>query len=108
MQQGNGYAGQFLKDTADDPARRDGLRGQGEARLALGPAGRFSGDDRGWFANDPLDGVLGLMSRDPVTSTAYLDPEHGDNLKYLLHGRDWDTVVDHFATPRAAPRRVRQ
>lgn len=39
------------------------------------------------------------MSEDPKTSTEYLDPAHNDNLKYLLHGRDWDTVVDHYATP---------
>ncbi|MEU3371454.1 hypothetical protein ABZ734_13375 [Streptomyces sp. NPDC006660] len=100
MQQGNGYAGQFLKDTADD------IRHAETAYAAKGKPGSpwalrdtFSGDNRGWFANDPLDGVLGLMSRDAATSTAYLDPAHSDNLNYLLHGRDWDTVVDHFATP---------
>ncbi|MEU0006500.1 hypothetical protein ABZ079_20055 [Streptomyces sp. NPDC006314] len=100
MQQGNGYSGQFLEDTADD------IRHAEESHMAEGNTeslwalrDEFSGKDRGWFANDPLDGVLGIMSHDPKTSTEYLDPAHNDNLQYLLHGRDWDTVVDHFATP---------
>jgi hypothetical protein len=100
MQQGHGYDGQFLEDTADD------IRHAEESYLAKGNTesiwslrDKFSGKDRGWFANDPLDGVLGIMSHDPRTSNEYLDPAHNDNLQYLLHGRDWDTVVDHFATP---------
>ncbi|MEU1402608.1 hypothetical protein ABZ471_09620 [Streptomyces sp. NPDC005728] len=100
MQQGHGYSGQFLEDTADD------IRHAEESYMAKGNTGsiwalrdKFSGKDRGWFANDPLDGVLGIMSQDPKTSTEYLDPAHTDNLKYLMHDRDWDTVVDHFATP---------
>ncbi|MFE2729538.1 hypothetical protein [Streptomyces sp. NPDC059349] len=100
MQQGHGYSGQFLEDTADDVRKAEEshfAKGNMESIWAL--RDDFNGKDRGWFANDPLDGVLGIMSEDPKTSTEYLDPAHNDNLKYLLHGRDWDTVVDHYATP---------
>ncbi|POX37385.1 hypothetical protein C3486_28655 [Streptomyces sp. Ru73] len=43
--------------------------------------------------HDPLDGVLGIMSKDPAASTAYLDPQHNDHLKYLLKDRDWPKYV---------------
>ncbi|MFF4044081.1 hypothetical protein [Streptomyces sp. NPDC001816] len=100
MQQGHGYNGQFLEDTADDIRHAEEsytAKGNTESIWAL--RDKFSGKDRGWFANDPLDGVLGIMSHDPKTSSEYLDPAHTDNLDYLLHGRDWDTVIDHYATP---------
>ncbi|MCX5382642.1 hypothetical protein [Streptomyces sp. NBC_00083] len=100
MQHGGGYNGQFLKDTADDIRHAEtSFTAKGNLGSVWSLRDQFSGGDRGWFANDPLDGVLGIMSHDPATSTAYLDPAHNDNLNYLLHGRDWDTVVDHFATP---------
>ncbi|MCE0447514.1 hypothetical protein LT493_35310 [Streptomyces tricolor] len=83
------------------PARRGVVhpRGGNPTESLWGLRDRFSGEDRGWFANDPLDGVLGIMSHDPEVSTEYLDPARNDNLRYLLHGRNWDTVVDHYATP---------
>lgn len=100
MQQGEGYSGQFLKDTAGD------IRKAEESYFKKGNLGSiwslrddFSGKDRGWFANDPLDGVLGIMSEDPKTSTEYLDPKNNDNLKYLMNERNWETVIDGFATP---------
>ncbi|MEU6664624.1 hypothetical protein [Streptomyces sp. NPDC046727] len=100
MQQGHGYNGQFLKDTADDIRQAEvSYLGKGHLESVWGLRDKYSGEDRGWFANDPLDGVLGIMSQDPKVSSEYLDPAHNDNLEYLLHGRDWDTVVDHFATP---------
>lgn len=42
--------------------------------------------------NDPVDDMLGIMSDDPDTATAYLDPgDDGGNkrLEYLLNKRDW-------------------
>ncbi|MFF4185477.1 hypothetical protein ACFYZ9_19995 [Streptomyces sp. NPDC001691] len=100
MQHGDGYSGQFLKDTADDIRHAEtSYTAKGNLDSVWSLRDRFSDGDRGWFANDPLDGVLGIMSHDPATSTAYLDPAHSDNLNYLLHGRDWNTVVDHYATP---------
>ncbi|MEW5355222.1 hypothetical protein [Streptomyces sp. 16-176A] len=100
MQQGQGYSGRFLEDTADDIRHtEESYAAKGNTESIWGLRDSFSGKDRGWFANDPLDGVLGIMSQDPKTSTEYLDPAHNDNLKYLLHDRDWNTVVDHYATP---------
>jgi hypothetical protein len=100
MQQGHGYSGQFLEDTADDVRHaEESYTAEGHTESAWALRDDFAGKDRGWFANDPLDGVLGIMSDDPATSTEYLDPAHNDNLDYLLHGRNWDTVVDHYATP---------
>ncbi|MBL1096621.1 hypothetical protein [Streptomyces coffeae] len=101
IQRGHGYSGQFLKDTADDIRHAEETyvppKGHYESIWALRDG--YSGKDRGWFANDPLDSVLGVMSRDPATSTEYLDPAKTDNLKYLLHNRDWETAIDHYATP---------
>ncbi|MEV0266282.1 hypothetical protein AB0I49_33745 [Streptomyces sp. NPDC050617] len=100
MQQGRGYSGQFLEDTADDIRHsEESYAAEGNTESIWSLRDNFSGKNRGWFANDPLDGVLGIMSKDPKTSTEYLDPAQNDNLKYLLHERDWQTVVDHYATP---------
>ncbi|MFC8391203.1 DUF6571 family protein [Streptomyces sp. NPDC057238] len=94
MQEGNGYSGQFLKDLATDiRAAEDKKQGGNPDIWDL--TGRFSGKEDGWFANDPLDGVLGIMAKDPETATSYLDPGPGgknDNLSYLLTERDWDHV----------------
>ena len=49
--------------------------------------------------SDPLDGVMGLMSKDPATATAFLDPSGTDNLdkndhlEYLLKDREWPEVL---------------
>ncbi|KNE84369.1 MULTISPECIES: DUF6571 family protein [Streptomyces] len=94
MQQGDGYSGQFLKDMATDiRAAEDGKQGGNPDIWDL--RGQFSGKRDGWFANDPLDGVLGIMSKDPDTATSYLDPGadgKNDNLEYLLTERDWNHV----------------
>ncbi|MFG2560822.1 hypothetical protein [Streptomyces sp. NPDC048496] len=94
MEQGNGYSGQFLKDMATDiRAAEDKKQGGNPDIWDL--RGDFSGKDDGWFANDPLDGVLGIMSKDPATTTSYLDPGpdgKNDNLEYLLKERDWNHV----------------
>ncbi|MEU7153007.1 hypothetical protein AB0B15_34090 [Streptomyces sp. NPDC045456] len=44
---------------------------------------------------DPVDDMLGIMSKDPDTATRYLDPAHdgGKNrLEYLLDKRDWPNL----------------
>ncbi|WP_123441636.1 DUF6571 family protein [Streptomyces sp. PanSC9] len=94
MQQGDGYSGQFLKDMATDiRAAEDKKQGGNPDIWDL--RGDFSGKDDGWFANDPLDGVLGIMSKDPATATSYLDPGpdgKNDALAYLIKERDWNHV----------------
>ncbi|GFH37235.1 hypothetical protein [Streptomyces pacificus] len=94
IQQGDGYSAQFIADITDDMIAMEkkdpdiwDLRGS------------FSGKD-GWFANDPVDGTLSVLSRDPDGATGYLDPgrpEGRERLHYLLDegGRDWD-LVDNY------------
>ncbi|MEU1279499.1 hypothetical protein [Streptomyces sp. NPDC005805] len=94
MQQGEGFSAPFVADVTDnmiamekkDPDIWD-LRGE------------FSGKKDGWFANDPVDGALDVMSRDPAGAAAYLDPgttEGKERYHYLLGqgdgSRDWDIV----------------
>ncbi|MEU8583531.1 hypothetical protein [Streptomyces abikoensis] len=100
MQQGSGYSPQFLADVTDDM-----LAAEKKDRDVWDLYGQFQGKETGWFAHDPVDAALGIMSRDPDTATAYLDPDAGGQdaqhrgngrLNYLLHDRDWkftDTTV---------------
>ncbi|UNO40500.1 DUF6571 family protein [Streptomyces sp. MST-110588] len=116
MQQGGSYSPQFLHDMADDiRAAEDRSKGGNPDVWDLD--GDFSGKHDDWFANDPLDGVLNLMSRNPGAATAYLDPdsdpnpldgkpEKNDRLDYLLNKRDWkvvDTVAWHGDLQYAGP-----
>ncbi|MGX4690057.1 hypothetical protein [Streptomyces sp. JNUCC 63] len=96
MQQGYGYSPQFVADVTDDM-----ISMEKDHPGIWNLYGDFSGKDHdGWFANDPVDGVLKVMSRDPEAATGYLDPgmdggdaEHraNDRLRYLLD-RDSDFV----------------
>ncbi|WP_405808083.1 hypothetical protein OG729_24305 [Streptomyces sp. NBC_00210] len=98
MQQGDGYSPQFLADVTDDM-----IAAEKKDENIWDLYGEFSnqgkGDKDGWFANDPVDGALQIMSRDPEASTGYLDPGAGgkdaehrgnDRLHYLLDERNWD------------------
>ncbi|MDX3233446.1 hypothetical protein [Streptomyces sp. ME19-01-6] len=88
MKQGKGYSSRFLSDLTDDM-----IAAERKDKNIWDLYGEFSGKDDGWFANDPVDGALDLMSRDPKTATQYLDPKAdggNDRLKYLLRDRDWD------------------
>ncbi|MGA5496984.1 DUF6571 family protein [Streptomyces cinereoruber] len=90
MQQGSGYSPQFLGDLTDDM-----IAAERKDKNVWDLYGSFDGKEDGWFKNDPVDGVLNLMSRDPEAATGYLDPKaDGDKnrLEYLLKDRDWDTV----------------
>ncbi|WP_019545605.1 DUF6571 family protein [Streptomyces sulphureus] len=94
MKQGDGYSEDFLRDMADD-IRKAEDKSQGGDPDIWDLRGDFSGKEDGWFANDPLDGVLEVMSKDPDTATHYLDPgadRGNDNLEYLLNDRDWNQV----------------
>ncbi|GAA4656763.1 hypothetical protein GCM10023347_03400 [Streptomyces chumphonensis] len=113
LQQGGGYDDRFLHDLADD-IRAVEDRGQGGDPDIWDLRGTFAGERQrdgtfddsrnGWFANDPLDGVLGVMSKDPAASTAYFDPatEQGeDRFQYLAHDRDWHVVDTHAPAKNA-------
>ncbi|WP_050988546.1 hypothetical protein [Streptomyces xiaopingdaonensis] len=94
MKQGSGYSDDFLHDMADD-IRKAEDKSQGGDPDIWDLHGNYSGKDDGWFANDPLDGVLEVMSRDPKASETYLDPgadRSNDNLEYLINDRDWKNI----------------
>ncbi|MEW9517386.1 hypothetical protein [Streptomyces tubercidicus] len=54
----------------------------------------YGGDAKPQECRDPVDDMLGVMSKDPDTSTRYLDPAHGGEkrLEYLLDKRDWPDI----------------
>ncbi|MEV8478046.1 hypothetical protein [Streptomyces sp. NPDC051173] len=96
MQQGSNYSPQFLTDVTDDM-----VAVEKKDKNIWDLYGQFEGKQDGWFANDPVDAALGIMSHDPSTTTAYLDPGAGgedarhrnnDRLNYFLHDRDWKIV----------------
>ncbi|MEV3993486.1 hypothetical protein AB0J57_31750 [Streptomyces sp. NPDC049837] len=86
MSQGEGYSKQFLHDLGADimKAEKDGTD-------VWAMKGDYSGKETGWFANDPLDGLLGVMSHDPAASAAFLKDE--GHMKHLMD-RDWEVVLE--------------
>ncbi|MER7917545.1 MULTISPECIES: hypothetical protein [unclassified Streptomyces] len=95
MQQGRGYSPQFVADVTDDMIAME--KKDPDIWDLYGKFDGKNGD--GWFANDPVDGALGVMSRDPEGAAGYLDPGTSagkDRSDYLLghgHGsRDWNVV----------------
>lgn len=93
MEQGSDQpSAQFMADVTDDM-----ISAEKHDKDVWDLYGNF--DDAGgksWFANDPVDAALGIMGRDPETSTGYLDPHSGDGsddrLDYLLKDRDWNVT----------------
>jgi hypothetical protein len=93
---GGGYSNTFLTDLADNiRAAEDPDQGGDEniwqEERELNDDG-IDQEEREWFALDPMDGTLGIMSRDPDTATAYLNPgpdEGNDTLNYLINERNW-------------------
>ncbi|MGW0603611.1 hypothetical protein [Streptomyces sp. NPDC002640] len=85
MGQGGEFGSRYLADLGDDLIAAE--RKDPHLWDMVGP---IAGED-GWFANDPVDGVLGLMSRDPEGAAAYLQDE--ERMKYLAAERDWYTLV---------------
>lgn len=95
MQQGHGYSPQFVADVTDDMIAME--KKDPDVWDLYGRFGEKDGD--GWFANDPVDGALEVMSRDPEGAAGYLDPgtsagkERSDYLLGHGHGsRDWNVV----------------
>ncbi|MFI2227524.1 hypothetical protein [Streptomyces fradiae] len=90
MQQGKGYSPQFLGDLTDQM-----IAAEKSDKDIWDLYGKFHGKEDGWFANDPVDGALKIMGRNPEAATGYLDPAADgdqDRLKYFLKDRDWDVV----------------
>ncbi|MFJ6810047.1 hypothetical protein ACIQRK_29205 [Streptomyces anulatus] len=104
MQHGEGYSDQFMHDIGDDLIAVE-KADKGNDNWDLPKSFVTSRDE--WFANDPLDGLMGVMSKDPDASAAFLDPQSdsrstdgstkdgNDRLEYLTRHRDWDVVDGH-------------
>lgn len=86
MQKGDGYAPGMLADLTDDMIAAE-KKDPGVWRLKH----EYSGERGGWFANDPVDGMLGLMSRDPAAAADYLSSD--EHMKYLMKDRDWEVTL---------------
>ncbi|WP_244201792.1 hypothetical protein [Streptomyces diastatochromogenes] len=86
MGRGHGYAPEMLEDLTDDMIAAE-RREPGIWRLKA----EYSGRRGGWFANDPVDGVLGIMSRDPHAAADYLGSD--GRMRYLMKERDWNVVL---------------
>lgn len=86
MHKGHGYSPKMLEDLTDDMIAAE-RRDPGIWQLKHG----YSGRRGGWFANDPVDGALDIMSRDPRTAADYLGSDA--RMKYLVQDRDWNVVL---------------
>lgn len=95
MKKGHGYSPRMLSDLTDDMIAAE-RKDPGIWRLK----GDYSGKRGGWFANDPVDGMLGIMSRDPDGAAHYLNS--GGHLKYLMKDRDWNVALHTQEGPKAS------
>jgi len=87
MQKGHGYAPGVVEDLTDDMIAAE-KKHPGVWQVK----GTYAGARGGWFANDPVDGMLGIMSRDPAEAARYL---HSDaHMKYLMNDRDWNVTLN--------------
>ncbi|MEU0006503.1 hypothetical protein ABZ079_20070 [Streptomyces sp. NPDC006314] len=94
MSHGNGYAPRMLEDLTDDM-----ITAEKSHPGVWRSKGDYSGRHGGWFANDPVDGALGIMSRDPATAAHYLSSDA--HMKYLMHDRDWKVSLHEQDGPKA-------
>ncbi|MFI0813997.1 hypothetical protein ACH4TX_28290 [Streptomyces sp. NPDC021098] len=99
MKHGDGYSTQFLSDLGDDIRSAEDEKKGGDPDI-WDLYGKFGNKKDGQFAQDPMDGLLGIMSHQPDASAAFLDPnsdpnpgdgkaEKNDRLEYLVKDRDW-------------------
>ncbi|MGW0602379.1 hypothetical protein [Streptomyces sp. NPDC002640] len=86
MQHGDGYSARMLSDLTDDMIAAE-KKNPDIWQLKH----EYSGARDGWFANDPVDGMLGIMSHDPDTAARYLGDDQ--RMKYLVTERNWDVVL---------------
>ncbi|MDT0452631.1 hypothetical protein [Streptomyces hesseae] len=106
MQNSGDYNAQFMQDLTDDM-----IKAERKDKNIWDLYGPFGGRKQDWFAHDPVDHALGIMSKNPAAATAFFDPEaaiydrdandgtgaylKNDRFEYLREKRDWavrDTV----------------
>jgi hypothetical protein len=95
MQKGHGYSPDMLGDLTDDMIAAE-KKDPGIWQLKH----EYAGKDDGWFANDPVDGMLGIMSRDPDAAASYLGSD--GKLKYFMEQRDWDVTLHEHEGAKAS------
>ncbi|WP_257033343.1 hypothetical protein [Streptomyces sp. Ag109_G2-15] len=95
MERGHGYAPEMLEDLTDDMIAAE-RKEPGIWRLKA----EYGGQRGGWFANDPVDGMLGIMSHDPKTAAHYLGSDA--HMKYLMKERDWNVVLHEHEGAKAS------
>ncbi|KUJ64107.1 hypothetical protein ACZ90_61810 [Streptomyces albus subsp. albus] len=86
MGHGKGYNKQFLSDLGDDMIAAEKKTDSLWTKWGNGHPG---------YVQDPVNGLLSIMSRQPDAATYFLDPgadgKANDHLKYLLNDRKWPT-----------------
>ncbi|WSQ10577.1 hypothetical protein OG604_24020 [Streptomyces sp. NBC_01231] len=95
MEKGHGYAPGMLADLTDDM-----IAAEKKDSDIWQLKGEYSGKKGGWFANDPVDGMLGIMSHDPDAAASYLNSD--DRMKYLMKERDWDVTLHEREGPKVS------
>ncbi|WP_077796762.1 hypothetical protein [Streptomyces sp. JHA26] len=95
MQKGHGYSPDMLGDLTDDMIAAE-KKDPGIWQLKH----EYAGKRDGWFANDPVDGMLGLMSHHPDAAAAYLGSD--EKMTYLMKDRDWDVTLHEHEGAKAS------
>ncbi|WP_139140933.1 DUF6571 family protein [Streptomyces oceani] len=118
MQQGGAYDKEFLHELADDIRSVEDPAKGGDPEIwnlygTYADGKQIDISEGGWFKNDPLDGVLNAMSRNPEAATQYLDPsskQGADRLDYLQNERDWKQIdrLDVSDNGKSGPAIARQ
>ncbi|MFL4948730.1 hypothetical protein ACJ6WE_15450 [Streptomyces sp. MMS24-I31] len=93
MRKGHGYGRGMLENLTDDMITAE-KREPGIWHLK----GAYAGRNGGWFANDPVDGMLGVMSRDPATAMHFLNSDA--HMRYLMKERDWNVTLHEHGNPK--------
>lgn len=83
LKHGDGYGKEFLNDVGDDIIKNEDPDRRAHAFDATRPG----------LSVDPLDDLLGIMSKNPESAEYFLDPQaegnKNEHLKYLLTDRKW-------------------
>ncbi|WP_434595694.1 hypothetical protein [Streptomyces sp. A5-4] len=89
------FSPQFLKDLGDDM-----IKAEKDDSDIWTLKGEYDGKRDGWFANDPVDGLLGVMSHDPATAASFLKDD--DRMKHLMDDERWQVILREHEGAKAS------